>query len=461
MKKILALILALFLMASVLPMAAMAEAPAEVSVKLRNISKSDDIIVNLKEGDVFYATSSLEKAIVKHEDAAAPADRYIKLEYVSGVVKATLKNFVIEVPTKADERHAIEFTEGDYKVEMELVGDNVINQLDSSAIFYKNSGGLTIFGDGKLSMSFGNAEASANVAGAIWGFGGDMVLKSNFDIFIDSAKNTLHHAFLLNTGNIIFDGAKVNAKMDGGQVVFLGMPNPSKAQQVRYRNDLDTDTSRTITIKNSEITSSGALSAFRSAAPAIISNSILKLSKTGTATGDTYSIFIPFPTFEGDCTVLGGLASKPENAKVLQPKKLSSYTYIEVLNYVQETEPTTVPTEPDVPDTDVPDTDVPDTDENVPGGETTPDQTIPPIVINPNGSVSIETKPVENTTPDASTPTETTPNTTEPVGTTDTDNSGKSVSPLKIILIIMLCLVVAAGVAVGVVVFQNKKKQAE
>lgn len=441
MKKILALILALCLMASVLPMAVMAEAPTEVTVKLRNIAKADDITVVLKNGDVFYATSSLEKAIVKHEDAEAPADRYIKLEYVSGVVKATLKNFVIDVPNESQSRHAIEFTEGDYKVEMELIGDNVINHSDSSAIYYKNSGGLTIFGAGNLSMSFGSADDFAVLAGAIWGFGGDLVLKSNFNIFIDSEKNTLHHAFLLNTGNIIFDGAKVNAKLDGGQVVFLGMPNPSKAQQVRYRNDLDTDTSRSITIKNSEITSSGALSAFRSAAPAKISNSILKLSKTGTASGDASAIFVPVPTFEGDYTALGGLASKPQNAKEFNPKKIGSYTYIEVLNYVKETEPTTAPTQPE---------------ETIPGGVTQPEETIPGGVTKPAGNnTPAESKPVE-TTPNENAPNETAPNATEPAGSND--NGGKSGSPLMIILIIMLCLVAAAGVAVGVVAFQNKKQ---
>ena len=443
MKKIFALILALCLMASVLPMAAMAEAPAEVTVKLRNIAKADDITVTLKANDVFYATSSDDKAIVKHEGAEAPADKFLKLEYVSGVVKATLKNFVIDVPNASQSRHAIEFTAGDYAVEMELIGDNVINHSDSSAIYYKNSGGLTIFGAGNLSMSVGNAEDPAVVAGAIWGFGGDLVLKSNFNVIIDSEKNTLHHAFLLNTGNITFDGAKVTAKLDGGQVVFLGMPNPSKAQQVRYRNDLDTDTSRTITIKNSEITASGALSAFRSAAPAKISNSILKLSKVGTASGDASAIFVPAPTFEGDYTALGGLASKPQNAKEFNPKKISSYTYIEVLNYVKETEPTTEPT---VPETTVPET--------IPPVVTVPDESKPAGDNTPAGDETPDATQTGGNTPDSTKPAETQPN---EVPSADDEKSG---SPLKVVMIIMIC-VAAASIAAVVVIYFLKKKQAE
>lgn len=453
MKKILALILALCLLGSVLPMAVMADAPAEVTVKLRNIAKADDITVNLKAGDVFYATSNDEKAIVKHEGAEAPADKFIKLEYVSGVVKTTLKNFVIDVPCTDQARHAIEFTAGDYAVEMELLGDNVINHSDSSAIFYKNSGGLTIFGAGNLSMSFGSAEDHAVVAGAIWGFGGDLVLKSNFNVFIDSEKNTLHHAFLLNTGNIIFDGAKVTAKLDGGQVVFLGMPNPRLAQQVRYRNDLDTDTSRTITIKNSEITASGALSAFRSAAPAKISNSILKLSKVGSASGDASAIFVPVPTFEGDYTALGGLASKPQNAKEFNPKKISSYTYIEVLNYVKETEPTTEPTEPTTPE------------------ETTP-ETLPPVVITPPASKPAGDNTPDVTQPGVTTPDATTPNESKPAGNnTNNDKNNKpgkqeeakngdnGPSVLSIVMITMICVAVVSGVTVGVTYFIINKKE--
>lgn len=443
MKRILALALVFCLIACCLPMAATAETtPTETTatavkatVKVRNIDSSKDMTWAIAVGKTVYVVSDENKGFVKWTGKEPPTDHYAKFEHVGGepsLLKATLKNLVIDISsdnTKST-RNAIEFKEGDYAVEMELIGDNIINNHHASAIKFYNTHGLTIFGDGTLSITQGSAEVSSASAGAIWGYGGDMVIKANINVSVSSGDTVNpHHAFLASKGNIIFDGAKISSKTDGGQVAFLGVVNSSS---VRCRNDLDPATDRFIFIKNSEITSNAKHASFKATNPVTISNSTLTLTKRVTNTDAKYAVFNNPPQFEGEYTAMGGLATKPENAKAYNPKKINSYTYFSVLPYAVPTEPTEEET---VPPTTQP-------------AETQPAET-KPVETKP-----VETKPVE-TKPAETKPTETTPEVTEPNEPTEPDSS---TSPLKVAMIISICTFAASGMAVGVLWFLKKKK---
>ena len=94
MKKALSLVLAALLIISLLPMAVMAEAPAEVKVKIYN-GTAKDFTLTLANGDEVYLVAGEEnKDLIKWTEAEAPADNFVSFAYAAdtGVLKTIFKN---------------------------------------------------------------------------------------------------------------------------------------------------------------------------------------------------------------------------------------------------------------------------------------------------------------------------------------------------------------------------------
>lgn len=335
MKKVFALILALCLIAALLPMAVMAEetetttpteatAPESVKVYIRF---GATITLTLKSGEVAYVTSGEDKTATKWTDKEnAPADNFLKLEYTAeepATLKATFSNFHAESTASAYTSHGVEFTSGEYAVAVELIGENSMFQLKSACIKYNNAGGMTITGAGSLAMNMGTSEESGAASGTLWANGGDLLIKDttmNFTIY--SSKSSKHHAILSTKGNVTIEGCTINMQACGGQLAYTGL-----ATDKNPRYTLDEDASRIITIKDSTVTGSGKAQLLQSTAPAVLDNSSITFTTT-TSEG----IFYPqTPTLVGDYTAMGGAKESSAKDYELDAKKLwSSSKYIKL-----------------------------------------------------------------------------------------------------------------------------------
>ena len=144
----------------------------------------------------------------------------------------------------------------------------------------------------------------------------------------ESTNNSAHHGIFMATGSVTLENMKSNSFARGGSMVYLGTTD-KEAGSGKGRSTPTTDETRTITVKNCNITSTTRTGAtFLSAAPAKISGSTLKLTKNSSS-GKT--IFVPAPQLEGNYTAIAGLAKnadKPDKLKEYAEGKLGSYTYI-------------------------------------------------------------------------------------------------------------------------------------
>ena len=431
MKKLLTLVLAALLIVSLLPMAAMAEAPTEVKVKIYNGAASD-YTITLVDGDEIYLVAGEEGVdLIKWTETDAPTDKFVKFAYSAdaGVLKVTYKNLVTDQTEAGGYTcHGTWYQAGDYAVEIESIGTNALTHGNSASMKFENTGDITFTGAGSLEVT-----QNGSASGAIWCAGGGNVTVKNTTLkfTINSGESALHHAFYMGKGSVSIEGSKIDALTMGGRLVYLGT---NTAKTGRYT--LDTDETRFIKIKDSTITAKANKTVFSSASPATIENSTVKL----TLAGSSGPVIEPVPTFVGDYTAIAGLAKNAEKLdklKVLDMKKLGSYTYVYIVPGIQNLLPTEPPTEPTVPEVTVPETTVP---------ETTVPETTAPEVTRPTTQPA--TQPNEK-------PAESTPNATEPAGTDDGEEGG---SPLKVVLIVMIVLVVAAGAAFGVIFYLKKKK---
>lgn len=440
MKKIFAIVLALCLFASLLPMTVMAENPT-AKVTFRNAGVGGNHTMTLNPGDTAYAVTTDEQVFAKWTEAEAPTDKFVKVEYPAegeAVLNVTMKNIDFKNEATGDwSSHAIEFNKAEYKVVITLEGENKMQAGSVSCIKSFAQGGVTITGAGKLVTN-----QTGSVSGTIWmaSGSGDLLIKdTTLDMSVMQGNHSLHHAILSNSGNVTFDNVKVTCNTQGGGLIYFGQPQKSGDQVGRYT--LDPDDTRKLTIKNSEITATilENKTIFATKAPAVISNSTLKLSsKSGNG-----PLISPAPTFEGDYTAIAGLvknADKLDKLKEYDAKKLGSYTYVYIVPGIQQllpTEPPTQPTEPPVVTTPT------EPEETIPGGVTQPATEPTTPATTPN-----ESKPAETT------PVETTPNATEPTDT-DAEEGG---NPLTVVLIVLVVLVVAVGATFGVLFYLKKKK---
>ncbi len=432
MKRVFALIMALCLFAALLPMTVMAEAPTEVKVKFYN-GVAKDFTLTINAGDTAYVVPDDNKEIIKWTEEEAPADNFLKMEYVveeTATLKATFSNFVVDQTEAGGYTcHGIWFQGGEYAVAIELIGENSMTHGKSACIKSENSGGMTITGAGSMSMNIGTAEAVGSASGALWTNGGNLLIKDttmNFTVFASASAK--HHSILSAQGNVTIENCKINTSTLGGQLVYTGLATD---RNVRYT--LDPNPERFIKIKDSEIIGKAGKTFFESVNPVTIENCTMKL----TLSGSSGPAFSPAPVFEGDFTAIAGLAKNAEKLDKLKEyneKKLASYTYLYVVPGIVDllpTEPTTEATEPEV---------------------TIPEVTIPEV------TVPQVTEP-KVTTPKVTEPKETTPATTEATtpATDDVDDT-TSGNPLMVVLIVMIALLVVAAATIGVLFYIRKKK---
>lgn len=449
--KILCALLAVCMLVCLLPLSVSAADP-DVTVTFINKDEST-ISMTLTPGATKYVTTSAEGVMTEWTDAAAaPADNFIKLDYPAdgtATLKVTFKNANADSESGKYHHPAIEFGEGAYAIAMELVGTNKVTDGNSSCIKYHAANGMTITGEGTLTL-----HQTKSAAGALWANGGDLLIKNTtLDITVSQGNHSLHHAILASKGSVSIEGSKITSVTDGGSMVYLGVTDEIAGGDGKGRHTLTTDTNRVIKIKDSDVNIkiNQNKNAFSSAAPAVVSNTTLKIT-LGTSSGPLFS---PVPTFEGEYTAIAGLAKNAEKLdklKVFEPKKASSYTYFYMVPGVVELLPTTAPTEPEAtkpnatqPDATQPDATQPDA--------TQPDATQPEVTqpdeSKPADSGTKETSPVENK------PSENKPATD--TNTTGQDEEGPS-KTLKIVLIIVIVVVVAAGGTFAVLLVLKKKK---
>ena len=443
MKKIFAIVLALCLFASLLPLTVMAENPT-AKVTFRNAGIGGNHTMTLNPGETKYLTTNDSLAFVKWTEAEAPTDKFIKLDYPAdgkATLKVTFNNIDSDSSTDGYVADSIDFLAGDYAIEIELVGTNKMTQQNSAVIESRATKGMTITGSGSLEVN-----VTGSVHGSIINRGGDLVVKNtNLKFNVNPGNSSYHHAFFAPapSRNVIIEGTKIESVTVGGRIVYMGTNDERIG-----RYTLDTDTTRTITIKNSEITAKGEKTIFTSAAPAIISNSTLKL------TSSNAPIFSPAPTFEGEYTAIAGLAKnadKLDKLKIYDEKKLSSYTYMYIVPGIQDllpTEPETTVPEITVPEETTPEITTPDA--------TTPDATIPDATT-PDATTP-ESKPAQDNTPSESKPADNKPAESKPAqADEDVEEDGEGNS-LTVVLIIMIVVLVAAGAAFGILIYLKKKK---
>ena len=454
MKKLFAVIMALCLFASLLSLTAMAENPS-VKVSFRNAGVGSNATTTFKPGDSAYIITNDDQVFAKWTGDTAPEDKYIKVEYPAegeAVLNVTFKNIDFKNEASADwTNHAIEFPKGEYKVVITLEGESKVQAGSVSFIKCAASGGMTITGSGKLIT---NQIGSAN--GTIWMTknAGDLLIKdTNLDMTVSPGSNSLHHCILSNNGNVTFENVKLTMHTKGGSLVYFGEPQASGDQVGRYTPDGNTD--RKVTIKDCEMTLTGSKVLITTAAPAVISNSTLKL------TTSTAPIFSPAPTFEGDYTAIAGLAKnadKLDKLKEYQASKLSSYTYIYIVPGIVDLLPTETEPEVTVPTVTEPTPIVPDATEPTP---IVPDVTTPEAST-PSATTPTESKPTTNA-PSATQPAgDSTDNTDKTDDATQTDNTDKKndgeKNPLVVVLIVLIIVVVAVGATFGVLFYLKKKK---
>lgn len=429
MKKLLSFILVLCLLAAVLPISAVAEEAVPQIRCFNGPSKKFSITPSATPS---YIVSKEDKTFEKWNGAEAPTDNYVKFEMIAGsptVVKATFHNFNIDnIAAGGYTCHSIEFLAAAYDVEIVLEGENSMIHGNSASIKCSNVGKTTISGSGSMYL-----EQTDQASAPLWVWDGDLLIKDttlSLKVYPQGSVNSAHQGILSSSGNVTIENCKIKSDTMGGSLVWMG-PKDSR----NSRQNITDDTNRIITVKNCELeikVNTGA--AFAAAAPAKISNTTVTVTKTSSS---GRAIFVPAPTFEGDYTVIGGLAKNANDfskLKVYQPSKIGSYTFIYAVPGIQDlipTEPTTAPTEPPV----------------VTQPATEP--TEPPVATNPATTPS-ETTPA--TTPSQAAPVETTPDATEPA---DTQENGGN--PIAAVMITVLVMVGLAAAAVVVLIILKKK----
>ncbi len=411
----------------------------EAKVKCYYASKKS-FTLTINPGTPAYITGSEDLVLTNWTDKEkAPETNFVKFELVEGepaVMKVTFNNFVVDCSAAGGYTcHGIEFQSVPlaYDIEMELIGENTMTHTKSACIKYSNNGSMTITGAGSLTLNLTGA-----ASGALWGNGGDLFIKNTtVNLMVDpgESNNSAHHGIFMAMGNVVLENVKSTSTARGGSMVYIGTTDKEAGGTGKGRSTPSTDVTRTITVKDCDITCTTRTGAtFLSAAPAKISGSTLKLTKNSSS---GKSIFVPAPEFEGDFTAIAGLAKNAEKLDKLKEynaNKLGSYTYIYAVPGIVDllpTEPTTEATEPEV---------------------TIPEVTIPEVTEPVTQPTTEATEPATQPATEA-----TTPETTEAT-TPDVSDGTSSGSPLKVVLIIVLVLIVVTAAALVAILVIRKKR---
>lgn len=482
--RILCALLALCMIASLLPMTVLAADP-DITVTFFNKGTNTErdnktpgvyIALTIKPGDpAKYIVVNAEGHMTEHTDATAPADKFVKLEYPAdgaANLKVTLKNININSMCANDAYHApsIEFGAGAYSVNMELIGDNKIADGRSACIKNNNDGGLTITGskDSSLTLQMGTADAFGAAAATLWANGGDLVIKNttvNFEIYTTTSAQ--HNSILSAKGNVLLENVTIKNKTNnGGKLVFTGL---ATANDPRYT--IDPDATRKVTIKNCNIESATGGTMFRTVAPVVINNSTIKATGGAPLFEGKEKDSANNPVIEGEFS--GAYATKANATKQNKWKaltadnmsKLKSAGFVYIVPGIVElvpTEPTTEPAPTTKPTTGNNDTTKPTTKDEDEATQPTTEETVPDETKNE------ATQPTTADKNEATNPTIADKNEATKPATSDKDDNKtddateeKSGSPMKVILIILIVLIVAGGAAVGVILFLRSKNAGE
>jgi len=329
-KRILSLVLALCLVAGLLPMATLAAAPTSVKVQLNNNTATTSTPIYLEvsaEAPTKYA-SVANKAFVEWTETAAPADNYVKAEYAADsegkvTVTVTLKN--VDVEGAAAEitatNHIIILPTGEYASKVVLEGTNTIVGDKEGLIYLSASQGSTIVGEKDSTLSL--TSANGTVVGLIASREGDLLIKdATLTMKQGGTSGNWRHSIQTMNGNVAIEGCKITSTTGGGAIVHFGRVGDEDLEYGYYY--YSSDSTKKMTLKDSDITATsyGSAALFSVTCAPVVDNCTIVATMT-----NAKKIFRYAPEFT-NCYAVAGL--KATSTKAYDAKKNDQYTYMKV-----------------------------------------------------------------------------------------------------------------------------------
>lgn len=357
MKKFLSLLLALCLMATLLPMAVFAEEAADKYITVRFDNNGT------RQWNEKYTAGTLKYGIAQEDGVIAngTADNWnIKLEYPEGGDPVlTLKGAHIK-PGDIDDFPLMISGNADLTIKVEE--DSSIPVGTRTALYIAVSSTVTITGPGKLTIAaVEGADGSCITFGSTKSFdAGKLVIKdANLELKPHATSTTRYAIGFTNEQGLVIDNSKINIvtgeKCMGisGLALVTSDADGKVTKVATYWTSKGADIERPLTIQNgSVVTGSNTSREFLAATGTITIKDSTIEADAGTASGN--KVFNKKPALEGEYTAVG--AAKAEGAKVeYNPSKATTYKYVKIvpgkvdlgeLGVVTEptTEPTTQPT---------------------------------------------------------------------------------------------------------------------
>ena len=310
--------MALCLLVCLLPLSAMAAGPIRIQIHQNDHAFKADWY--MMPGDVHYITSDENKDISLWEKTDAPTDNFAKFEMNAegNHLDITIKNFHAEDTIMGNWSGAtFRLTEGDYSVTMTVLGENSFSTIHPACIENSSTGDFIITGGGTLSV-----ETKGESPGGIFNYGSNLIMKDITFIGLQTMQETMsHHVISMSKGgNLTLENVKATFNTNTGSPVFFSQP---KGNDTAGHSNPDMDESRTLTIKNCEISvnqlKGNAFGTFACRKTIIDDQTTLEIFAPN---GQPFSVA---PTIEGEYTAIGG--TKPENAKAYNPRKNFSYVF--------------------------------------------------------------------------------------------------------------------------------------
>ena len=434
-KKILAFLLALCLLASLLPVIANAASNDKVYVQLPTDKGNGEykaLPLTFTEGASYYFLCT-EEGLLTDDDASK--DNYnVKIEYAKG---GTPTMYLKDAYIRTEEYNAIqigstsssnEIIDFDFTIYVEtdstvIGGSNLEENKYYCAIENDATGLFTITGPGKFTVT--GEQTTAICAG------GELLIKDiTIDIRNDMTRTGVRPAIhSYGQGNVIFDNAVANIYCNIGPCIWV---------YNSYYEMLDNDNERDAIIRNGSIVTmqndNDAKGTVGASGDFIIDSSEVEITSTS-------ACFNTKPTMTGVYAVGG---DKKSSAKEYKASKAKSYSYFKSnIGEAPTTEPTTVPTEPETEPTTEP---------------TTAPTTAP---TNPPATQPTNPPATKPTTP-ATQPTNPAPQPTTPATQPGTsDKQGLDLDMNTMILIVCLTVIIVSGIAGAVIIVKSKNRVEE
>jgi len=344
-KRILGLVLALCLIAGLLPMTAFAETKPDVTVSLRS-GGSYNLSTAITPGTTKFYTTDADKKLVAWEGAANPtdSDSYLKLDYPTegdkAIVYVTLNNIEIVDTTSAfdpGKNDTICFRSGEYAAVVTLQGTNTITNSNNAGIYSEAANGTTITGTGSLFLK------SSAAPGSILLRNGELLIKDT-TLKFEHTSTSWRHCILADiptatSTNIRIEGSTIDATTKTGSLVFFGNKTGSGSNKYHGAGSGDSNSARTLTITESTITAataSGANVFNTTSVPAIVRYSNITISNSASSK----RLFKGTPDFgpEGTYDAVVAAEATGENP-VPYAGTFEGYKYLKITNNYTPAEP--------------------------------------------------------------------------------------------------------------------------